>query len=790
MLKSFFKTTIRTLLKNKTYSLLNIMGLAIGIACTGLIFLWVEDEVNFDAVNVKKDRIYMALNNWPNNGKISTFASTPGPLGPAMKAEITGVANVARYTEGDATLLFKIGERSIYASGNYADSTIFSIFTMPFVQGNAVSAFKQPNSIVLTEKTVKKFFGANQNVIGKTLRVDNSQDFMVTGVIKDFPENTSLQFEWLCPFEPYFKNRPWMQEWGHNNVITFVELDNNTNLTAVNRQLHSFIKKFEADALPSTFLFSMNDWHLRFDFENGKQTGGGRIQYVHLFTIIAWIILFLACINFMNLATARSEKRSKEVGVRKVLGSGKKRLVLQFIGEAMFMSLLAVVASTFIMSLALPLFNTITQKNLSLNFSSPVHMLVLAAITIVCGLVAGSYPSLYLSSFNPVFVLKGIKLKNSSAGVIRKDLVIMQFTTSIVLIISTVIVYQQIQHVKKRDLGYNKNNLLETDLQGDMGKNFNAIKQDLLNTGAVDNAALFDHELVHSGNNTFGFKWKGKDPKSKQLISQRYVSPEMLSTAGIKIIQGRDFKANPAADSNNVIITESLAKVMNMQTVIGQTIQNGNATYNIVGVVKDMVYGNMYGNTSDPIVFYSTAHYEDESLMYIRLKSTIPTESALAKVEAVIKKHNPAYPFNYRFTDDVFNQLFLSEALVSKLSRVFAALAIIICGLGLFGLAAYTAERRIKEIGIRKVLGASVTGLATMLSTEFLKLVMVSALLAFPIAWFAMHAWLQNYAYHVDIQWWVFAAAGAAAILIAIATISYQAIKAALMNPVRAIKAE
>lgn len=766
------------------------MGLAIGIACTGLIFLWVEDEASYDAVNVKKDNIYMALNNWPSNGKISTFESTPGPLAPAMKAEIPGVANVARFTEGEATLLFKIGDRSMYASGNYADSNIFSMFTMPFVQGNAASAFKQPNSIVITESTVKKFFGNNQNVIGKAVRVDNKQDFMVTGVIKDFPENTSVKFEWLCPYEVFFKDNQWLKEWDNNDLLTFVELDNNANLPAVSKQLNGFIKKHEEGALPNTILFPMKDWRLRWDFENGKQTGGGRIQYVRMFTLIAWIILFLACINFMNLATARSEKRSKEVGVRKVLGSGKKRLIMQFMGEAIFMAVMAVIASTFIMSLALPLFNALTEKNLSLNLGSPVHLLALAAITIICGLVAGSYPSLYLSSFSPVFVLKGIKLKNNSAGLIRKGLVVMQFTVSIVLIISTVIVYQQIQHVKNRELGYNKNNLLETNLQGDMGKNFGAIKQDLLNTGVVENAALFDHELVYGGGNSFGYTWKGKDPNAKQIISHRHVSPEMLSTAGIKIIQGRDFNTNPAVDSNNIVISESLAKLMNMPTVIGQNIKNGDDTYKIIGVVKDMVYGNIYGNTSDPIIFFCAQHYEDEGMMYIRLKPTVPKQDAIAKVEAVIKQHNPVYPFVYRFTDDVFNQLFSAEALVSKLSRVFAALAIIISCLGLFGLAAYTAERRTKEIGIRKVLGASVPGLATLLSAEFLKLVLVSLLVAFPVAWYAMQAWLQNYSYHIIIQWWVFAVAGIAAILIAVITISFQAIKAAMMNPVKAIKAE
>ncbi len=789
MLKSFFKTTIRTLLRNKTYSFLNIVGLAIGIACTGLIFLWVEDELSYDSVNLKKDRIYMAMNNWPFAEHYSTFESTPGLMAPAIKSDIPGIVNTARITESPSTLLFKVGDKLMYSTGNYADSSLFSIFTMPFVEGSPTDAFKQPNSIVLTEKTVKKFFGNEKSVVGKIVRADNKTDLVVTGVIKDLTENNTLRFEWLSPFEVYMKNNQWLYNWGSNGILTFAEVDGKTSIASINKQLYGLIKKHVSNSIATTFLFSMNDWRLRWDFENGKQTGGGRILFVHLFTIIAWIILLLACINFMNLATARSEKRAREVGVRKVLGSGKKRLIMQFICEALFMSLLAVLVSILIMLLALPGFNDLTQKNLSVNLGNPVHIMALLVITIVCGLVAGSYPSLYLSSFNPVSVLKGLKLKAGSAGFIRKGLVVMQFTVSIVLIISTVIIYQQIQHVKTRQLGYAKDNIVQMDLQGDMGKNFNAIKQDLLNTGVVANAALSDHAIVWGGNNSDNFSWRGKDPNAKIIISQRGISPELLSTHGIEIIQGRDFNADPNTDSSSIIITEALAKMMNMPNVVGQTIRQDSSSYKIVGVVKDLVYGNMYGH-SDPVIFFCNPHYEYASMMFVRLKQHSDPEQAINKIETVIKKDNPAYPFQYRFVDDAFNDLFLTESVVSKLSRVFATLAIIISCLGLFGLSAYTAERRTKEIGIRKVLGASVTGLASLLSVEFLKLVLVSTLMAFPIAWYAMHTWLQNYPYRVTIQWWVFAAAGTAAVIITIVTISFQAVKAALMNPVKAIKAE
>ncbi len=787
MLKNFFKTTVRTLLRNKTYSFLNIFGLAIGIVCTGLIFLWVEDEMNYDTVNVKKDNLYQVLNNWPYPAHYSTFETTPGTLAPAIKAEIPGVANTARCTYGQTSALFTIGDKQMYAGGAYTDSSLFSMLTVPFVEGNAGSAFKQLYSIVITEQTAKKFFGETANsVVGKTVRMDNKQDYVVTGVVKDFPQNSTIKYEWIAPFDIVEKNNG---DWASNDIITLVELKSNAGVSKVNSRLEGMIRKRVPGCIASSMLFNMNDWHLRHDFENGRETGKGRIQYVRMFMLIAWIILFLACINFMNLATARSEKRAREVGVRKVLGSGKKTLIAQFIGEAMVMSLLSVIAAFFIIVLTLPAFNLLTQKSLAVNLGSPLHVAALLAITVICGLVAGSYPSFYLSSFNPVLVLKGLKAKAGSAGLIRKGLVVTQFTVSIVLIVSTIIIFQQIQHVKNRDAGYDKNGLMKVSLQGDLGKNFGVVKQHLLSTGVVENVALTGYDLLNGGGNWDGFDWKGRTVNEKYSITYRNVSPELLNTYGIQILQGRDFNANPVADSVNVIINESLAQMLHGKSPIGEIIHAGNKSFTVIGVVKNFVFNDMYGKP-DPVIFFSQQHNEWQSLMYVRLKKNVNLEQAVAKVEAAIKKDNPAYPVDYRFVDEEFNQAFLSEMLVSKLSRVFAALAIIISCLGLFGLAAYTAERRVKEIGIRKVLGASVTGLAGLLSTEFIKLVTVSILLACPIAWYAMGAWLQNYAYRVSMQWWVFAAAGGAAIVIALITVSFQSIKAAMMNPVKAIKAE
>ncbi len=599
----------RNFRKNKSYSFLNILGLAIGIACAGLIFLWVEDETGFDQVHVKKERLYMVLNNWPFSQHYSTFESTPGLLGPAIKKEIPGVANTCRTNESRSVQLVVIGNKSVYSEGMYADSSLFSMFTIPFVQGSAATAFTQTHSMVLTEKAARKFFGADKNVLGRTVRLDNKQDYRITGVVKDLPENNSIQFEWLVPFDIYYKENSWLSNWDSNGILTMVELEKTAHVEAVNQQLHDFIKKRVPKTIVSSFIFPMKDWHLRSDFENGKPTGKGRIQYVHMFSLIAWIILFLACINFMNLATARSEKRAKEVGVRKVLGSGRGKLIGQFISEALFLAFLSVIAGVLIMMIFLPFFNDLAQKQLTLNLANPVHLFSLLGITVVCGLVAGSYPSLYLSSFNPVFVLKGIKMKSGSAALIRKGLVVMQFSVSIILIICTIIIFQQIEHARNRELGYDKNNLLVTDVQGDMGKHFNAIKQDLLNTGFVEKAALSDHETIYGGNNSDHYSWEGKDPNVTNIISQRYVSPELLSTSGIHVVLGRDFYADPVADSNNIIITESLAKIMNRPNPVGSIIYSGDDHYTVIGMemarISCMAASYFVTTTSsDPLIFF------------------------------------------------------------------------------------------------------------------------------------------------------------------------------------------
>lgn len=785
MFKNFLKTTFRTLWKNKTYSFLNVFGLAIGIACAGLIFLWVEDEVSYDAVYAKKELLYTIKENQTYDDGIRTYNNTPAVLAEAIKKEVPGIANTARWNRTQS--LFSVGEKAIYEKGSYVDSSFFNMFSMQFVQGSANNAFKDLNSIVLSEKMAGHFFGKNANAVGKTIRFDNKEDYLVTGVVKDVPENATLQGDWYIPFEVYYKMRlPGSSRWGNNSINTYVEVVPGANISAINKQLYDFIQKKQEGAIARCFLFAMNDWRLRDRFENGKQVGG-RIEYIRMFTIIAWIILLIACINFMNLSTARSEKRAREVGVRKVMGAGKKTLIVQFIGEALCMAILSVMLGLVIIALSLPAFNSLVEKHLAIGLNNPLHVTALLAIAVLCGLVAGSYPALYLSSFNPAEVLKSLKQKGGSAALIRKGLVITQFTVSIVLIISTIIIFQQIKHVKSRDLGYNKENLISVDARGDVIKNFPVIRQELLSSGMITEAGLTSYNTVNAGNNSSGYDWQGKDKSRDILISNRHITPGMMSTLGVKIKEGNNFNAGLEKDTTNVLITEALAKLMGSGSAVGKKIFDGRLYFNVIGVVNDFVYGNMYGQ-SDPVIFYfypSAARY-----LYIRSKPQQDPKQVLAKLEEVLKKNNPAYPFEYTFVDDQFNQQFKTEMLISTLSRVFAILTIIISCLGLFGLAAYTAERRTKEIGIRKVLGASVSGITGLLSKDFIKLVCISTIIAYPLAWWAMHKWLQGYAYRISISWWVFAVAGLGAIVIALITISFQSVKAALMNPVKSLRTE
>lgn len=791
MLTSYLKLTLRNLWKNKTYSFLNIFGLATGIACAALIFLWVEDELTFNHQFKKRDTLYRIMENQKADGRIVTSGSTPGPLAAAIKEEILGIKNTARLS-WELGQLFVLGEKSINEAGMYADPAILSMLDLPFIYGASGTALQQLRSVVISESMSKRFFG-NNNPVGKTLKANSQQVFnadgayLVTGVFKDLPQNATYKFQWLSPYELFETKNPDFKTWEANATETLVELAPSVNAASVNEKLRDYLKTKVEGSQIQCFLFSMNDWRLYNHFTDGKQDGGN-IKYVRLFSLIAVIILLIACINFMNLATARSQQRAKEVGVRKVMGAGKRGLVQQFIGEALFMSLLAVLVAICMLYLMLPAYNLLVQKNLSLNLFHPLHLSSLLIIGLFAGLIAGSYPAFYLSAFNPVTVLKGMWVKTGSGSIfIRKGLVVVQFTVSIVLIICTMIIYQQVQYVKQRDLGFEKDNLIWMLLQGKLKDHFHAARTDLLNTGLVANAAMCMQEPLFVYVASDKFTWQGKDPGTRVLIRSNSVSPEYISTMGIKLLSGRDFYSIPGVDSGNVIINESMAKLMGAAGKPGGVITRDSVNFTIIGVIKDFVYNDMF-SAAQPLVLRS--NLKMAGVMVISFKSGVDLKEALTKTETIIKANNPGFPFEYLFVDDEFNKLFATETLIEKLAGIFALLTIFISCLGLFGLAAYTAARRTKEMGIRKVLGASVPGLARLVSQDFLQLVIISCVLAFPLAWWAMNHWLQNYQYRTPVQWWVFGLAGISVLLIALLTVSYQAVKAARVNPVKSLRIE
>jgi putative ABC transport system permease protein len=540
MFRNYFKAAIRNLLHNKTYGFLNIAGLAVGIACAALIFLWVEDELTFNHHHKDLDRIYRVLEHQTYDGKISTFGATPGVLARGMQDELPGVEIAAR-TDWGMRKLFGKDDKNIYEQGLYMDSSFFRIFDFPFIKGDPAQPFNQLHSIVISRTMAEKFFSNANDAYGKTLNMDNKQEYFINGVFEDLPANSSFKFDWAVPFKLYEDNNTWLSSWSSNGVQTYVKVAKNTNVAKLNEKLLNFIQSKDETAVAKAFLFPITDWRLYSKFEDGKQVGG-RIEYVRLFSTIAWIILIIACINFMNLATARSEKRSREVGVRKVLGAGKGKLVFQFLTESVILSFISVILAVVIVYISIGGFNKLVEKELFVRITDPVHLGSLLAIGLVCGVIAGSYPALYLSSFNPIVVLKGLKIKGStSAGFIRKGLVVTQFAISIILIISTIIISQQVQHVKGRQLGYDKEQLVYMNLRGKMNEQFPAIYQSLLSTGVVENAAVSNQRVLQMGNNGWNYSWQGKDPESKILITNEWVSSQYIKTLGMKLKSGRDF---------------------------------------------------------------------------------------------------------------------------------------------------------------------------------------------------------------------------------------------------------
>jgi putative ABC transport system permease protein len=786
MLKNYLIIAFRNLWRNKVYSFINIFGLAVGLMSAMLIFLWINDELNFDQFHPKRAVLYKAWNRALFDGEIRCWVTTPSLLGPALQKDYPEVKAISRYNWENLRLL-RYGNKTLHISGTNVDPAFLTMFGFPLLKGNAQTALNEIKSIVITESLAKKLFGS-QNPMNQVIRVENEDDFKVTGVLKDLPVNTVFKFEYLLPWEYLKKKGQDYAYWGNNSYQTYVELHPQHSIEAVNQKIKNVtIKNSGGEEKTEVFLHPIKHWRLYSKFKEGKIVGG-RIEYVQLFGIIAGFILLIACINFMNLATARSEKRYKEVGIRKVIGATRERLIGQFLGESFLITILALFLAVIFTELALPAFNSLTEKQLAIYYFSPWYWLFALLFAGLVGLLAGSYPAFYLSSFQPVKVLKGTFKTPKSTINPRKILVVLQFTFSIGLIISTIIVYQQLQHAKSRAQGYDKTNLVYHFFTGEVEKNYDLIKQALIDQNIAVSVCKTNHPITSANSNTWGLSWKGKNPESKIVFDQMTGHSDFAKTFGIKIIEGRDLDLKTyATDSNACIINQAAAKVMFLKNPVGENLRYDDKDLKIVGIFKDFIWGSPYMPTKPMFIRGETDWY---NVITFRLGKNRPISENIKKAETIFKKYNPYYPFDYKFVDVEYDKKFKNEELIGTLANIFALLTVIIACLGLFGLSAYTAEQRTKEIGIRKVMGASVLNIVELLSQDFLRLVLISFFIASPIAYYLMNQWLMGYDYRIEISWLVFGMAGLAAIFIALLTVSFQAIKASFTNPVEALKYE
>jgi len=790
MIKNYFKIAWRNLLHNKTFSLINIFGLALGMTCSLLIMLWLKDELKRDRFHANDKRLFRVMENQYYSGDISTFPSTPGILAENIVKDIPEI-EMASQMLWEEQPLFTVGDKFDKEKGRYVQKDFLRMFSFKLVKGDAATALARPDAVVISEKLADKYF-KGEDPIGRMIKIDGKESVVVTGVLEEVPELSSLKFDFLLSYDIWFKKNDWAKEWDNNGPRCYVMLAPNALVENVNAKIKGYIKSKKKDSNVDLFLQNYGESYLYSNWDNGKQAGG-RIEYVRIFSFVAVIILLIACINFMNLATARSLRRAREIGVRKVVGAGKRQLIAQFIGESMFVSFLAILFSLLIVALILPSFNVLTEKNLAIDLADPAFLLIVVGLTVVTGVISGSYPALFMSTLKPIVVLKGLLKFKSGATYFRKGLVVFQFALSIFLILGMIIIYRQISYINNKNLGFAKEDLLYMPLEGGLQKTFFAFKDELLKQPGIKNISSAQSSPLEVGSSTQGVRWPGKDTTKLILFSNNPITYDYVKTMGIELLAGRDFDPSYSLDTMNYLVNEAAARKIGYKDPVGKELTMWGDKGTIIGLMKDFHHNSLHVPIEPLILRLYKGSWVKEGGYWgnviIRTEKG-QSKQALASMEKVFKKFSPGFPFKYYFTDDEIEKNYKAEYTVSKLSRYFAFLAIFISCLGLFGLVTFTAEQKTKEIGIRKVLGASVTGIVRMLSKDFLKLVLLAAVIAFPVAWWLMHKWLMDFEYRIDIGWWVFVVAGIVALLIALLTISFQSIKAAIANPVKSLRTE
>lgn len=783
MLKNYIKTAFRSFKRHKSSFLINVIGLSIGMACSILILLWVLDELNYDRFHADSDHIYQVMEHQTYSGDMFTTTSTPGILAPALKEEVPEFQYAATYT-WNMEFLFTKEEKSFKENGLFARPDFFQILTITLIHGNQNELLEQPKSVVISEKLTKKYFG-DENPVGESITIDEYGVHTVTGVFKALPANSSFEFDFVMNFEDWLERSEWATRWGNNGPRTIAKLYAGTDVDALNKKIINFIKKRNEGSLVDLFVYPFADRYLYGQFENGKVTGG-RIEYVRLFSVVAIFILLIACINFMNLSTAKATKRAREVGIRKSIGASKSSLIGQFIGESMIITFFSLILSVFLVELTLPVFNNLTDKFIDINYFEPSLLFIFLGTALVTGLTSGSYPAFYLSSFEAVKTLKGI-LKSSWGEVFaRKGLVVFQFTLSVMLIISTIVVYKQIQYTQTKNLGYQKENLVYFTVEGELENNWETFRQQMLDIPGVTHAARAGTTFMGRNSNTSGVDWPKKDPDAHVLFENVSVDYGLVETMGFELVGGRTHSREFGADTARILINQTAAEIMGMQSPVGEFITLWDEETEIIGLIKDFHFQNLRYEVEPLFIRLAP---ENTWRAYVRIQSD-NINNTVAQMEQVYKSFNPSYPFDFEFMDEQYAALYRSEQRIGGLAKYFSIFAIIISCLGLFGLSSFTAEQRAKEIGVRKVLGATVQHLVLLLTKDFTRLVIISIIIAIPVSWWIMDKWLSDFAYQSALEWWIFGASGILAVIIAWLTVSWQSVKAALVNPVQSLKSE
>ncbi len=788
MLKNFLLITFRNLRRNSLYSIINISGLTIGIVCSILILLWVADETSYDLFLPKADKLHQVWVNAEFDNKINSWNSVPLPTYEALKDANSNIKNTTVANWGENGLL-SVGDKKLIKRGYYVGKEFLDMFQFPLLQGQADQALSDPSSIVITESLAKQLF-PDKEAMGELIKVNDEGTLKVTGILADIPGNSSFEFEYLMTYEHWLKVSPWLgrnkTNWGNYSFQVYLELYDETKHMETQAAIENLLtENGETDMPRFLFLHPLSKWRLHSNFVNGKSEGG-MSDYVSLFTMIAIFILVIACINFMNLATARSEKRAKEVGIRKSLGSQRRQLILQFIGESMIISIIAFLLAIVIATLVLPAYNLLVDKDLFIDFTSREFWIFSFAIIFITGLISGSYPAFYLSSFNPVATLKGSIKIGKGASLPRKVLVVLQFGFSILLMITVVVIYQQINLVQSRALGYEQENLITVETTNDIDKNYDVLKQDLLQSGEVLSVTRSNSAITNISSHNF-LGWPGKPDSEKVIFATLAGGYDYCKTMGIKMLMGRDLSKDFGTDTSAIIINKAALDLMGLEDPIGTQLDLWGEKRTLIGVMDNAIMNSVYTEVSPLFMIYDPRWV---SVISVRLNPSNDLPSTLTNVGVIFDRHNPAYPFDYEFADVVFAQKFTTIEMTRKLGLVFSILAIFITGLGLFGLASFTAEQRIKEIGIRKVLGASVPNLIVLISQDFSKLVILAFAIASPLAWYLLDQYLDRYPIRITIQWWIFPLVGVVALGYAMLIVSNQASRAAKSNPVKSLRSE